>query len=108
LAKKMKLTKRHLFLPSFQSAKFCCPVLGLVLIRVGMWNSRLDQRISGAGDSPICCSKLRLSEPQRPLAVIGRGDWVCPEADTHDHPHERLGRVESGPPQIGAPTAWVR
>ena len=31
-----------------------------------------------------------------PLDAGATNDDVCPEADTHDHPHERRGRVGSG------------
>jgi hypothetical protein len=33
--------------------------------------------------------------PQPALSLVGGNRSSCPEADTHDHPHERRGRVVS-------------
>lgn len=41
--------------------------------------------------------------PHPALSLVGGNRSSCPEADTHDHPHERRDRVHSGYSRIARP-----
>jgi len=50
---------------------------------------------------PSVPAKVGLLNPKPALDLGDGGCSLCPEADTHDHPHERRGRVMGWTPPDG-------